>query len=74
MSGRLGLWRAPCRYEDADMQICRYEVFTTADMKILHRRVWVAVLTSQSLVSSFQVADRTRVLNYIDITLTLMEH
>ena len=39
----------------------------TAEMRILLRRVAVAVITSQSLVSSSQVADRTRVLNLIDI-------
>ena len=36
-------------------------------MRILHRRVSVAVFTSQSLVSSIQAADKTRVLNFIDI-------
>ena len=50
----------------------------TAEMRILHRRVSVAVLTSQSLVSSIQAADRTRVLNFVDnesILLTLtMNH
>ena len=36
----------------------------TADIRILHRSVSRSVVTSQVLVSSSQVADRTRVLNY----------
>ena len=36
----------------------------TAEIRILHRNVSRPVVTSQLLVSSSQVADRTRVLNY----------